>query len=63
MVRNDHAELDAALRALNDAAYLAARHARKAQDPRAFLLKRIALASDDLVEGRAAPDPTPQGAA
>ena len=63
MVRNDHTGLDDALRALNEAAYLAAKEARKSQDPRAFLLKRIALASDDLVEGRVAPDPTPQGAA
>lgn len=63
MVRNDHSRLNEALRALNEAAYLAAKEARKAQDPRAFLLKRIALASDDLVEGVVAPDPTPQGAA
>lgn len=52
MVKNDHTELDAALRALNDAAYLAARHARKAKDPRSDMLKRLALQSDDLVEGR-----------
>ena len=56
-------DLDGELRALNEAAYKAAKSARKAQDPRMFLLIRIALETDDLVEGRVAPDPTPQGAA
>jgi hypothetical protein len=41
-----------ALRALNEAAYAAALAARKESDGRADLLKSVALASDDLLEGR-----------
>ncbi|SDY00132.1 hypothetical protein [Roseicitreum antarcticum] len=44
--------LDAALRALNAAAYLAAHEARMAKDPRADDLKRMSLQTDDLVDGR-----------
>ena len=44
-------QLDQALRALNDAAYAAARAARKEGDPRAAELKALALKSDDLVDG------------
>ena len=63
MVKPYSTDLDGELRALGEAAHKAAKTARKTQDPRAFLLKRIALETDDLVEGRVAPDPTPQGAA
>ena len=43
------------LRTLNEAAYAAARDARKAGDPHSVALNRIALEIDDLVE--AAPVP------
>jgi hypothetical protein len=49
--------LDEALRALNNAAYAAAKAARKESDPRAAELKALALRTDDLVEGRASPAP------
>lgn len=50
-------KLDAALRALNDAAYAAAKIARQEADGRAAELRAMALKSDDLVEGRVMPAP------
>ena len=41
------------IKALNDAAYIAATLLRKANDPRAARAKRIALETDDLVDGAA----------
>ena len=45
-------DLEHALRALNDAAYAAARAASRQRDPRADILKALARKSDDLVDGR-----------
>jgi hypothetical protein len=50
-------KLDEALRALNDAAYAAAKIARQEADGRAADLKSIALKTDDLVNGRVSPPP------
>jgi hypothetical protein len=50
-------KLDNALRALNEAAYAAAKIARQEADCRASVLRAMALKSDDLVEGRVAPAP------
>lgn len=43
-------DMKATLRALNDAAYAAAKAARKSGDPRAPALKQLALQTDDLVD-------------
>jgi len=42
--------LNQALHALNEAAYAAAKAARKAQDPRAVELTRLAIATDNILE-------------
>lgn len=42
-----------AIRALNDAAYAAAKAARKSGDPRAGEFRRIALETDRLMDGSA----------
>ena len=48
-------DLHKTLRDLNDAAYSAAKAARKDRDPRADQLRKLALAIDDLMEQRPAP--------
>jgi hypothetical protein len=48
-------KLDQALRALNEAAYAAAKIAKQEADGRAADLRAMALKSDDLVEGRVTP--------
>ena len=47
--------LKAELHALNDAAYSAAKAARKERDPRADALRKLALAIDDLIDQCPAP--------
>jgi hypothetical protein len=42
--------LNQAMHALNEAAYAAAKAARKSQDPRAAELKRLALDTDRILE-------------
>lgn len=43
--------VEQSLRALNEAAYAAARAASKANDPRAADLRRLALETDRIVDG------------
>jgi hypothetical protein len=43
--------VEQSLRALNEAAYAAARAASKAADPRAADLRRLALETDRIVDG------------
>ena len=50
-------KLDEALRALNEAAYAAAKLARQEADGRAADLKTMALKTDDLVAGKVSPPP------
>lgn len=61
--REELPSLDDALRALNEAAYLAARIARYEADGRAGDLKAMALKSDDLVSGKVSPASAPVPAA